>query len=626
MIRIGSLIFIVLFWCTSAFAEISVQATVDRNEVEAGGSFTLKVTVNSDQSLPSNPPSLPVISNVQLLHRWTSSQSKSSVVTTGQGVDFKTVKSRIYSFQFSTLKEGKVSIDPIQLDVNGKSFTTKAIQISVLKPGSAPSFQANQQQQPQRRRPRDPFERMEEQFNQMLNRSFGGVPGARGYMTDPPKGKDIFFILAEVDKTEAYKGEQIVASWYLYTRGRVRDIDTLKYPTLKGFWKEDIQISTQLNFEQDVINGLPYSRALLASYALFPIEAGKQTVDPYKAKATIVGGFGFGRGQQATKSSKNIPILIKPLPEDGKPADFTGAVGQFQMTVDLPSQTIVTHQPFPLKIRFEGRGNAKLIELPDLGLDEKLEIYDIKNESKYFKNGQSFKEFEVLLIPNTPGPLSIKPLKTAYFDPQKKEYVELTSQPIELTVLQGTKQQSMGEERLKSTEEKKSLPSVVKTWDPQYTYRASKLMYWLILFPLALLILLAKFFIDSGFFVRNPSLEEKVNQRFGRIDRMLDKNQFRKVGIEATNTVYLVLGDLSGEGGANEELEKILAKTAPSVRREIEQPLRKLMDYFGVLGFGPKSFVKDFKDNKTLKEKTKELKKLLIKACQLSKGNISEDT
>lgn len=624
-----ALIILVLVFAVSAQAQVEVSATVDRNHLGVGDSFTLQVNVSSSQRVEVDPPSLPTIENVQLLHQWTSSQSRSSVVSTPQGMDFKTVITKVYNFQYGTSKKGTIKIDPIEVTADGKSYRTAAIEIQVLE-GLAPPPNPQASQRPEEeeddplaRFPVDPMDDMEERFNQLLNRHFGGSRG-KTYMTGPPSGKDAFFILAEVDKTEAYKGEQILASWYLYTRGRVRDIDTLKYPTLKGFWKEDIQISTHLNFEQDVINGIPYNRALLASYALFPIEEGKQTIDPYKAKATIVGGLGFGRGHSATKSSENIPVLIKPLPVEGKPSDFTGAVGEFQMTVETPNKSIITHQPFALKIRFEGRGNAKLVELPELPLGDNLEVYDIKNESKFFKNGQSFKEFEVLLIPAETGELTIGSLRSSFFDPSKKEYVALTSDPIRLQVLPGSKQQSIGEERLKADQKKKSLPGLIKDWDPTWRAGSSKMYIWIFAYVLALIILLGKYIIDSGVFRKEPTIEEVIGLRFSRIDKMLDKNMKRKLGIEVTNTVYQVLGELSGEGGANEELDKILAKTTPSVRREIEKPLRKLMDFFGVLGFGPLEYVKQYDKKDELYKNVAELKRLLLKACSLSKGNSND--
>ncbi len=614
---------------TPTQAQVDVSANVDRNQVSVGDSFTLKVSITSESGAPSQP-SLPVIDNVQLLHSWTSNQSRTSFSSQGQGGLFKTVRIRIHSFQYTVLQQKNITIDPIEVKVDDKTYSTEPIEIQVLAPGLAQqqNSQGTRPQQPQQQPqgfPKDPIEELEDRFNDMLRRQFGGVPGADSFMTEPRNSKEAFFILAEVDKTQAFKGEQITASWYLYTRGRVQDIDTLKYPTLKGFWKEDIQISTHLNFEQDVINGIPYNRALLASYALFPIEEGKQLVDPYKAKATIVSGFGFGRSYPGTKASDQIPILIKPLPEEGRPMDFTGAVGEFQFTVEPPHGTIVTHQPFELKVRFEGRGNAKLIELPQLPLGDNLEVYDIKNESKFFKNGQSFKEFEVLLIPREPGPLVIEPLKTSFFDPRQEKYISLQSDPIQLNVLPGAKQQSIGEERLKSDLKKKVLPDLVTEWDPNLKAGKSNFFIWPLLFALAFLVLVAKSVRDSGLLNKNPSLDDMINLRFGKIDVLQSKGLTRKVGIEATNTVYLVLGQLSGEGGASEELDKLLAKTPPSVRREIEAPLSKLVDYFGVLGFGPANYVKDFKDKKGLKQKVAELRKLLVKACQLSKGKLDKD-
>ena len=237
-----------LLFVTTAYGEVSVMAVVDRNTVALHGTFTLQIVVSSDQSVSVSPPKMGTLNNTQLLHQWVSSQSKSSVVSTGQGVDFKTVKTKNFNYQFSALKKGKLKINSVAVTVGGKSYSTKPITLDVVDGAvaqAAPQRPRRQQRQ-QRRDPLNPMDQLEERFNQLLNRQFGGG-GASGFMTEPRNAKEAFFILAEVDKTEAYKGEQVVATWYLYTRGRVRDIDTLKYPTLKGFWKEDIQ---NINFAQ----------------------------------------------------------------------------------------------------------------------------------------------------------------------------------------------------------------------------------------------------------------------------------------------------------------------------------------------------------------------------------------
>jgi hypothetical protein len=128
--------------------------------------------------------------------------------------------------------------------------------------------------------------------------------GTRGQPANPD---DAFSIQLEVDKNEAFVGEQVTASWYLYTRNHIQNIDTLKYPNLKAFWKEDIELATRLNFQQEVVNGIPYKKALLVSYALFPIKDGSALIDTYKAKCTVISGnmgvFGMGQPMAYTKAS-----------------------------------------------------------------------------------------------------------------------------------------------------------------------------------------------------------------------------------------------------------------------------------------------------------------------------------
>ena len=181
-------------------------------------------------------------------------------------------------------------------------------------------------------------------------------------------------------------GEPITASWYLYTRGQVLDLDTLKYPSLKGFWKEDIEIATHLNFQPSFFQGVPHRRALLASYALFPLREGKAQIDPYRAKATIVGGgrFHFSKKLSSTQESQSLSIQVRPLPKEGQPRDFHGGVGDFQLRLELSDKQVVAGQPFRLFLRVDGLGLAKRIDFPDLPLPEGVEVYDKKVETQFF--------------------------------------------------------------------------------------------------------------------------------------------------------------------------------------------------------------------------------------------------
>ena len=131
------------------------------------------------------------------------------------------------------------------------------------------------------------------------------------------------------------------------------------------------------------------------------------------------------------------------------------------------------NQPFSLKVRFEGSGNAKLIELPSLNLPKTIEIYDTKSDSKFFKNGRSYKEFEVLLIPREEGEITIPALSFSIFDPGQKRYVMKSTDPIHVKVIPGSggsnsvmaRNDTIGDGAQAPVKREKSLPDLVLSWD-----------------------------------------------------------------------------------------------------------------------------------------------------------------
>ena len=84
-----------------------------------------------------------------------------------------------------------------------------------------------------------------------------------------------FFVKAELSKTRAYKGEQIIVSYFLYRRTRANIRDVMQYPSFQGFIREDLEmpiLSNRPDFEAVNLGGIPFERALLARYAVYPIK------------------------------------------------------------------------------------------------------------------------------------------------------------------------------------------------------------------------------------------------------------------------------------------------------------------------------------------------------------------
>ncbi len=623
-----------------AFAaeDVEVTASVDRTQLSPDDTLQLNVSVSSSSEVSISQPTLPPLNDFEILNEWTSNESRTSFTSGRGGMQRKTVQTTKYNFLLQPKREGTLSIGGVDVVVDGRSHVTKPIVLKVargLGGGVAPPTTARPGgggvQLPQGFDDED----ADDLFAQLLRRGMGvpggpdDDPGFGGSRTLPINPNDAFFVQVETDKKEAYVGEQVTVSFYLYTRGMIRDLDTLKYPSLKGFWKEDIEIATHLNFVNEVVNGIPYKKALLASFALFPIKEGVATVDEYKAKCAVstdaLGGMGFGKAYTYTKSSSPVKINVKPLPVEGRPADFSGAVGEYQVTASVEDKNVVSNQPFTYKVRFEGRGNAKLIELPPFTAPEGLEQYDIQKDSKFFRTGTSYKDFSIQLIPRREGEFVLPALTVSIFDPRSKAYVQKTTEPVRVIVSKGAGPQADGQ-MMKDVggggggaRAKVDAPPALMV-ELKQPFSVSGRQF-AVGFPL----MLALMFVGLGWKAKNElgwgakkaDLQRRLRARLRRVDARVAAGDWRGVGVEMTNAVYFVLGEISGEGGASTELDKLLKKAPPSVRRELSVPLAKQMDIFQVLSFAPESVVGDLKNPERLRAAVSDMAALMEKAVLL---------
>ena len=631
-----SFLLALLSWAAPASAGVTVTATVDRNEVSFGESINLTIAVSADESLVVNDQKLPELDGFELINQFSGRESRSVF----SGGKFQFLQTQNFTYMLQTNKKGNLTIPPVEVVANGKAHKTQAITIKVLDQGSRPQPQQRQAQkgQPQQRGQPPPGEEDEEAdpffrdaddlFNQMLQRH-GLNQGTRGQPANPD---DAFSIQLEVDKSEAFVGEQVTASWYLYTRNHIQNIDTLKYPNLKSFWKEDIELATRLNFQQEVVNGIPYKKALLVSYALFPIREGPATVDTYKAKCTVISGgvgvFGMGQPMAFTKASPEISVKVKPLPTAGRPADFSGGVGEFEVRSTISTKNVPAHQPFSYKIKFEGRGNAKTIELPQLQLPVNLELYDTKAETKFFKEGTSYKEFELLLIPRQEGKISIPEISVSIFDPKKVQYVTKTVPPIEVAVGpgRGVPAQTSTSANIGTTETVKPAgPQLILEWDDSKPLsNAAQAAAWSAVFLLVFGTLGWKSMREFGIGEKRRSLKERAGKRFKAVRKRLESGDWRGVGAETTNIIYFTLAELAGEKGANTEIGKLWDKLPPSIKNEFGDKLKVMLRDFETLSFAPEAHVGSLKEPAELKKRIDAIEELTYRAIALGTADEEE--
>lgn len=631
MIKIGNFLFFLgfLFLFCVAQAASTVLSSVDRNEMGLGDTFTFTVSVVSNDEVDIQEPRVPELDGFDLLNNWQSTAVAQKLVNTGSGMQFETQRRKEFHYMLSPKRAGTLSVSSFEVVVDGKVNRTQPIVIKVGAKSSGRQGLPGSE---------DPFEAMdraeEELFGQLLRQRqqllqqqmFQGgteMPEA-AFRSLPTNPNDAFFISVEIDKTEVFEGEQVTVNWYVYTRGAMETLDRLKFPSLRGFWKEIIEEVPSIQFSEEIVNGIPWKKALLASHALFPIKPGTSVIDEYKIKSRVrlpsqgLGGF-YGKPFEYTKSSARVEIKVKPLPVEGRPSDFTGAVGQFEVQASVANASVPVNQPVSLKVRFEGAGNAKVIDLPAINWPTGLEQYDTKSESKYFKNGRSFKEFEVLVIPRQEGEMVIPSLSVSMFDPQAKKYYTRTTQPITLNVVNNPNAPIGSSARIadsgKSAEPKaavEALPAPVMAWAPS---AKGGLLYqpwlWALVYGVFSVGLLLKARREFGWGLRRRSLKDLVYRRYKLVDGALAKGDYRKVGVEMTNTFYTVLGEVAGTGGASLEIDRLLERVPPSLRRDHGAAIMKSFEVFQTLSFAPDEMLGSLKDSATIKTHVEQGKKVI---------------
>jgi hypothetical protein len=269
------------------------------------------------------------------------------------------------------------------------------------------------------------------------------------------------FVRAEVNKTEVWQGEQIVFDYYLYTSPRLtgNPQGPLTVPTLqdalKKFMTQDVPVKIQLR--DTVFQGQQLRRALLLRRVLFPLSPGTYEIPPIPLEGrwdAPLGGRdndpfrGFGLfspsvplDRLAGEPVQNQPITIKvrPLPQEGRPAGFSGTVGVYTLGAQLDKNEVRVGEPLTLQVSISGDGHIDSVGEPDLKLPPAIEKYDSEREAKEEYNAvqnrlQGRIQYDFVLIPRQEGDFILEPIEFIYFDPGNGQYRTLSQGPFKLKV------------------------------------------------------------------------------------------------------------------------------------------------------------------------------------------------
>lgn len=261
---------------------------------------------------------------------------------------------------------------------------------------------------------------------------------------------DDILIVATVDRSEVYVGQPVVVRYKLYTRV---DFSTegQKMPTFEGFWSHRLNTGNQ-SWRRDEYRGKIYNNSMIvAEYLLFPQQAGVKKfeamelslvahlpIDDGAMRHPIDEMFFGQRTKQVNRTIlSNTPTLtVKALPE-GAPAGYSGAVGDFEMSVTPPADSVEANSAMNYSVKISGTGNFSMIRTPELRLPGTFEQYTAKvSESiQTTSRGVSgYRQFDYPIIARAEGDYVIPAMEFSYFSPKLSKYVTLTSQEYPITV------------------------------------------------------------------------------------------------------------------------------------------------------------------------------------------------
>lgn len=392
-------------------------------KVVAGRPFQLTYTINQRARDLQAPEFL----GFEYLAGPYTSQSSSTSFVNGHRTSTFTLT---YTYTLLGNTPGDYTINPATITSDGKQYTSNGVRITVLPPDEQPTSSST-------------------------SKSISERPEA------PSSSSSDIFVRTIVTKTNVYEQEALQISYRLYVAGVdfAQMGNSLKLPEMTGFLKQELELGNR-QFELEHYNGRNYQAVTLFSYLLYPQHSGDIKIDAAQFEAilrvqthqqvrSIFDDF-FGTYENVSRSlpAPAVTIHVKPLPA-GKPAGFSGAVGQFSITPSISTTDIQANEAVTLSLNIRGTGNMKLIKTPSVDWPEGFEPYDPKVTNNFKPSNSGFtgnKNIEYLAIPRAAGDYTIPEVSFSYFDIQEGKYKTLSTPAYTLHVRRAPGQAADGEQ------------------------------------------------------------------------------------------------------------------------------------------------------------------------------------
>lgn len=317
--------------------------------------------------------------------------------------------SKTYSYTIAPTARGKFTIKQATIVIDGKIYKSLAKEIEVTAAVDKPNDQ----------------------------------------MTAEDVADESLYLVAEVSKANPYLNEAVNVVYKLYFSPaiNVTNFRPLDNPKYNNFWSQDMPV-TKYDVQNGTYQGKPFRFVVLKRVVLYPQKSGTLELEPLSLDVSLqvpTDRRDFFGGRIYAETNKTVSagqrsIQVKPLPEEGKPANFTGAVGEFQFSVTTSKTVLNASESLQAKVEITGQGNLKLFEMPTLTLPSALEVYEPEfqeNVRTSFSGMEGQVGNNYTIVPSKRGNYPIPSVGFSYFNPKSGRYTTINSEEILINVLEG---------------------------------------------------------------------------------------------------------------------------------------------------------------------------------------------
>lgn len=391
-----------------AQADIQVQLHITPRQAEPGELLTLVIEVRGAQNV--EPPALSGLDGFDT--RYIGPSTQMSIVNNRYSASVR------HRYTLRARQEGRFTFGPFRLKHQGREYQTGTVEVDIRsgRPAAGPPS-------PDR---------------------------ALGDRSDP-SGEGLWLEI-RTPKREVFLHQPIPLEVMLYIGGmRIADA---QYPVLPG---DGVSLEP---FEEPVrqrrtVRGDMF-RVLRFRTTVVPLRSGTIELGPASLQLSVIRPVPRGspslfdrffsdsllgtERRPRTLHSNALSLRVAPLPEEGRPATFSGAVGQFRMEVTADPTQLQVGDPLTLRMLLSGNGQVTDAQPPGLVNTDGFRTYPPQMD----RPNPDTTVFEQVLIPQDKMLEAIPAVHFSYFDPEVAQYRTLTSQPIRLLLRPAPKGQRVG--------------------------------------------------------------------------------------------------------------------------------------------------------------------------------------